>query len=106
MAARICGGRACVRTEDVGGELAEADVAAAGGLAVVEHPGHEVVGVEGDGEDGGERGEAEPPAHAPERVRQREHRRPHDGRREVEPRVPPRPCAGRPDRTTRQQAKL
>jgi hypothetical protein len=59
---------------------------------VVEHPGDEEVGVEGDGEDERERGEAEPPPHAPERVRQREHRWAHDGRRQVEPRVPPRPC--------------
>jgi hypothetical protein len=88
----VCG--CLVRTEDVGGELAEADVPAAAGLAVVEHPGDEEVGVEGDGEDGGERGEAEAPPHAAERVRQREHRRPHDGRRLVEPRVPPRPCTG------------
>lgn len=35
-------------TEDVSGELTEADVASAGLLAVVEDLGHEEVGVEGD----------------------------------------------------------
>ena len=48
------GGEGRVRTEDVGGELAEADVAAAARLAVVENAGHEGVLVEGDGGHDGE----------------------------------------------------
>ena len=81
-----------MRTEDVGGELAEADVAAAARLAVVENAGHEGVLVEGDGGHDGEQGEAEAPPHPAQRVGERQHRRPHDRRRQVEPRVPPRPC--------------
>jgi hypothetical protein len=80
------------RTEDVGGELAEADVAAPAGLAVVQDARHEGVLVEGDGGHDGERGEAERPPHPAQRVGQRQHRRPHDRRRQVEPGVPPRPC--------------
>ena len=79
-------------TEDVGGELAEADVAAAARLAVVEDAGHEGVLVQGDGGHGGEQREAERPPRPAQRVRERQHRRPHDRRRQVEPRVPPRPC--------------
>jgi hypothetical protein len=67
-------------------------VAAALGLAVVEHLGDQEVGVEGDDGDGGEHGEAEHPPHPAERVRQRQHRRPHDRRGQVETGVPPRPC--------------
>ena len=102
-----CSGKEWIRevnsnTEDVGGELAEADVAAAAGLAVLEDAGHEGVLVEGDGADGGEHGESQRPPHPAQRVRQRQHRRPHDRRRQVEPGVPPRPCkvAPRRDPTT------
>jgi hypothetical protein len=82
----------CVRTEDVGGELAEADVAPAARLAVVEDAGHEGVLVEGDGGHDGEQGEAHRPPGPAERVGERQHRRADDRRRQVEPRVPPRPC--------------
>jgi hypothetical protein len=61
-------------------------------LAVVEDARHERVLVERDGGHDGEQGEPERPPHPAQRVRERQHRRPHDRRRQVEPRVPPRPC--------------
>lgn len=78
-------------TKDIGGEFPEANVAAAGLLAVVEDQWHEIIRVEGYNPHRRQAEESQPPSQPPENVRQRQYRGPHDRRRQMKSRMPPLP---------------